>query len=177
MIGAELKGITAPGDKYILFVTDGEPDYCGDGNVLCPPDAVVAELQALKANNITTIVFGLQSAERGHPAHDLAGVRQRRRRRADEVVPLRPGTTDINVLFDQCFPGGDSASAGWKADFLAKYPECATELQHLPRAHASAPTRRRPARPSRTSPPRPTRRSWSSSCERRCRTPRAASSI
>jgi len=63
MIGAELAAIPDPGDKYILLVTDGEPDYCGDGNLLCPPDAVVAELQALKKDQaITTIVFGLQSA-------------------------------------------------------------------------------------------------------------------
>jgi hypothetical protein len=23
---------TTPGDKYILFITDGEPDYCDDSN-------------------------------------------------------------------------------------------------------------------------------------------------
>ena len=30
IIGAELMGTTTPGDKYILFITDGEPDYCDD---------------------------------------------------------------------------------------------------------------------------------------------------
>src|SRR5688572_558171 len=29
---------TVQGDKYILFVTDGEPDYCDDNNPVCPPD-------------------------------------------------------------------------------------------------------------------------------------------
>ena len=65
-IGKELTAITSPGDKYILLVTDGEPDYCNDGNMLCPPDSVVGKLQQLKAqpapNSIGTIVFGLQSA-------------------------------------------------------------------------------------------------------------------
>jgi hypothetical protein len=124
MIGAELKAITAPGDKYILFVTDGEPDNCGDGNTLCPPDSVVAQLQTLKADGITTIVFGLQSAGTSIPPNTLqafanAGAGE------PTVVPLRTGA-DLNTIFDQCFPGGDSSSAGWRADFLAKYPECAT---------------------------------------------------
>jgi hypothetical protein len=125
MIGAELKAITAPGDKYILFVTDGEPDYCGDGNVLCPPDSVVAELQALKADGVTTIVFGIQSAGADIPPTTLQAFANAGAGEAT-VIPLRAGTTDVNALFDQCFPGGDSSSAGWRADFLAKYPECAT---------------------------------------------------
>ena len=37
MIGTELSQDTTPGDKYILFVTDGQPDYCDDSNSLCAP--------------------------------------------------------------------------------------------------------------------------------------------
>jgi hypothetical protein len=51
-----------PGDKYILFVTDGEPDYCDNGNALCPIDDVVATLQSFKAEGIHTFVFGVRSA-------------------------------------------------------------------------------------------------------------------
>jgi hypothetical protein len=53
----------APGNggDYVLFVTDGEPDFCDDGNTTCPVDAVVAELKQLKAQGITTYVIGLSS--------------------------------------------------------------------------------------------------------------------
>jgi hypothetical protein len=50
-----------PGDKYILFVTDGEPDFCDDSNHICAVDSVVHELQTLKAAGTTTLVFGLKS--------------------------------------------------------------------------------------------------------------------
>jgi hypothetical protein len=48
------------GSNYILFVTDGEPDFCDNGNVTCPVDGVIAGIQNLAANkNITTYVIGL----------------------------------------------------------------------------------------------------------------------
>jgi hypothetical protein len=50
------------GDKYILFVTDGEPDFCDDGDSDCPIDDVVYSLQTLKAAGISTIIFGLQNS-------------------------------------------------------------------------------------------------------------------
>jgi hypothetical protein len=123
-IGAELMADTSPGEKYILFVTDGEPDYCGDGNPACPPDPVAGQLQTLFQGGIRTIVFGLQSNLNTLPPNTLqafanAGAGE------PTVAPLAAGQT-IFAIFDQCFPGGDSAAAGWKADFLAKYPECAT---------------------------------------------------
>ena len=46
---AELAADTVPGDKFVLFVTDGQPDYCDDANALCAPDSVIAGLQKLKA--------------------------------------------------------------------------------------------------------------------------------
>ena len=51
------------GEKQILFVTDGEPDYCADGNVLCPVDSVIAQLQLLAKAGFKTFVFGLKSAQ------------------------------------------------------------------------------------------------------------------
>ncbi len=126
MLGAELTAIADPGDKYILFVTDGEPDYCGDGNLLCPPDSVVAELQALKAqpapNSISTIVFGLQSK-----VGDIAPTVLQAFANAGAGEPTLPpvrGSLDVFAFFDQCFPGADSSTAGWKADFLKVHPEC-----------------------------------------------------
>jgi len=128
MLGAELTAITEPGDKYILFVTDGEPDYCGDGNLLCPPDSVVAELQALKAqpapNSISTIVFGLQSKVGDISPTVLQAFANAGAGEAT-MAPSR-GNLDAFAFFDQCFPGGDSSAAGWKADFLKVHPECMT---------------------------------------------------
>jgi hypothetical protein len=47
------------GDKYILFVTDGEQDYCNDGDFACPTDSMVYHLQNVAARGIKTFVFGL----------------------------------------------------------------------------------------------------------------------
>lgn len=51
------------GDKYILFVTDGEPDFCDDGDPQCPADALVGRVQRLAQVGIRTIVFGLKSEQ------------------------------------------------------------------------------------------------------------------
>lgn len=61
MVKRSLMADTAPGDKYILFVTDSETDYCGDGNQLCPIDSVTYLLQDLYASGIGTFVLGLPS--------------------------------------------------------------------------------------------------------------------
>ncbi len=58
---ADAGGGTLPGGKYILLVTDGETDFCDDGNALCPADAVTAEIQSLYAQGIQTLVLGLPS--------------------------------------------------------------------------------------------------------------------
>ena len=51
----------SPGRKYVLLVTDGEPDFCDDGNPLCPVDATVGALQALHDAGIETMIFGVDS--------------------------------------------------------------------------------------------------------------------
>ncbi|HEV8248272.1 MAG TPA: vWA domain-containing protein [Polyangiaceae bacterium] len=59
------------GEKYILFVTDGEPDYCDDPSPQCPIDSVVWTLQRLRAgldrsggahSPISTIVLGVATS-------------------------------------------------------------------------------------------------------------------
>jgi hypothetical protein len=52
-------GAAQPGGKYILFVTDGETDFCDDPNLVCPADAVIAELQKLQGQGITTLILGI----------------------------------------------------------------------------------------------------------------------
>jgi hypothetical protein len=112
---------TVEGDKYILYVTDGEPDYCDDGNALCPPDSVVGQLQKLALGldatgaqqaPIHTLVFGVNSP--------LANVRPETLQAfanagAGQPVapPLTNGTTsDPNAVWDQC-----NGVTGWAQYF------------------------------------------------------------
>jgi hypothetical protein len=63
LVEQSLTQSTAAGDKYILFVTDGEPDFCDDGESNCPLDDVVYRLQDLNKKGIQTIIFGLQNGK------------------------------------------------------------------------------------------------------------------
>lgn len=55
----ELMSFAEPGPKYILFVTDGEPDRCDDGMPECARDDVIGAVQSAHALGIGTLVFGL----------------------------------------------------------------------------------------------------------------------
>lgn len=112
VVGNALKADSTQGDKYIIFITDGQPDYCDDSNSLCAPDSVVMHLQQNKANGIRTIVLGIQTAlfDLGSgilQAYANAGAGE------DTVAPLRTGT-DMFAFYDQCL-----GIAGWKADLTA----------------------------------------------------------
>jgi len=110
-----------PGDKYILFVTDGEQDYCGDGNHLCPTDSVVYWLQKLKALNVTTMVFGLPLSQSGDQLSYGAILQAFANAGAGQpVTPVLDNTSQTaTAIWDQCNPGGDMNAAGWKAEFTA----------------------------------------------------------
>jgi hypothetical protein len=124
-IANQLQADTATiGDKYILFVTDGEPDYCDDGNALCPPDSVVGLLQRLAGTvdatggpqqSIKTLVFGISSP--------TATIRQdvlQAFANAGAGLPVMPPAPnanqppDPNALYDQC-----AGVPGWLLDFTA----------------------------------------------------------
>jgi hypothetical protein len=45
--------------KFIILVTDGEPDFCDDPNVTCSRDAVVAAAQAAYAQGVGTFIFSV----------------------------------------------------------------------------------------------------------------------
>jgi hypothetical protein len=104
---------TDPGSKYILFITDGQPDYCDDSNSLCAPDSVVWKLQAANAAGIPTIVFGIQTS-----LFDLApGVLQAfANAGAGEptLAPVKAGGSSFD-FYDQC-----AGVAGWASDLTAK---------------------------------------------------------
>jgi len=97
----------APGEKFILFVTDGQPDYCDDGNELCPPDSVVGELQTLSKANIHTIVFGISS-----PLTTISDSVLQAFANAGAGQPVAYLNADVNAIYDQC-----AGVPGWAADF------------------------------------------------------------
>ncbi|MFL5304163.1 MAG: vWA domain-containing protein [Polyangia bacterium] len=105
---------TSPGSKYIIFITDGQPDYCDDSNSLCAPDSVVSKLQTAYTAGIKTIVMGIQTT-----LFDLApGVLQAwANAGAGEptLAPVRMNGTS-NDFYDQC---GQNIVQGWQADLTA----------------------------------------------------------
>ena len=112
---------TTEGDKYILFVTDGQPDFCDDGNQLCPPDSVVGKLQQLALGldetgathpPIHTIVFGIKS-----PLSSVLPETLQQFANAGAGLPVAPPQPDPtrydpNSLYDQC-----NFVPGWATDF------------------------------------------------------------
>lgn len=107
-----------PGDKYVLFVTDGEQDYCGDGNALCPTDSVVYWLQKLNALKVTTMIFGLPSS--GDQTSYAAILQAFANAGAGQpVAPAVPANQTVKDVHDQCFYGGDTNATAWKAEFAA----------------------------------------------------------
>jgi hypothetical protein len=99
----------APGEKFILFVTDGQPDYCDDGNPLCPPDSVVGELQTLAKADIHTLVFGISS-----PLTTISDAALAAFANAGAGKPVAALNADGSAIYDQC-----AGVAGWQADFAA----------------------------------------------------------
>lgn len=120
----QLRATLTDGDRYILFVTDGEPDYCDDGNNLCPPDSVVGLLQDLAAGvdrdgnsvpAIQTLVFGISS-----PTANIQQSALQNFANAGAGLPVAyfspsPTPGDLNYFdptYDQC-----SGVLGWSTDF------------------------------------------------------------
>jgi len=120
----QLRQDTSEGDKYILFVTDGEPDYCDDGNRLCPPDSVVGLLQNMAAGvgpggtavaPIHTLVFGITSPDTQILPAVLQGFANAGAGQAVAPLTINAGQTyDPNSVYDQC-----NGVAGWSSDFTA----------------------------------------------------------
>lgn len=115
----------ADGGKYILFVTDGEPDFCDDGDPQCPADALVARVQQLQAGGIRTIVFGLKSEQSA--ISDVALQAVANAGAGEPVSAPFAGNAPQNVC-STC-----SARAGWLGEWTARgmAPSCATPGQQL----------------------------------------------
>jgi hypothetical protein len=112
-VESALENDMTDGPKYVLLVTDGQPDYCADGNELCPVDAVVRQLQRLDADGIQTFVLGLKS-----PLTTISDATLQAFANAGAGQPVLP-PAPVADIFNQCFYGGDMNAAGWKADHAA----------------------------------------------------------
>jgi hypothetical protein len=108
-----LKADTTVGDKYIIFITDGQEDYCDDALEICASDSTVGALQtAFTMSNIKTIVFGLQTTQFNLPGAVLdafanAGA-------GEPTVASVPSNLDATAIYDQC-----QGVTPWKADLTA----------------------------------------------------------
>jgi len=73
MVKTILMNDAAPGQKYVLFVTDSETDYCDDGDPVCPLDSVTYQIQSLYAAGIGTFIIGLPSDQSNYSTAALQG--------------------------------------------------------------------------------------------------------
>lgn len=120
----QLRETVTDGDRYILFVTDGEPDYCDDGNNLCPPDSVVGLLQDLAAGvdrdgtthpPIQTLVFGISSPSANIQQSALQNFANAGAGQPVAYFTANANPADPNYLdptYDQC-----AGVPGWSTDF------------------------------------------------------------
>jgi hypothetical protein len=100
---------TTPGAKYIIFITDGQEDFCDDALEICASDSTVGALQAAYTADVKTIVFGLQTMRFNLPAGVLqafanAGM-------GEMTVPGLASGLDTTAIFDQC-----QGVMPWKTD-------------------------------------------------------------
>jgi len=112
-VGDVLKSDTAPGDKFILFVTDGEPDFCDDSNHICAVDSVVHELQSLKQAGITTIVMGLKSTASDISLPSMQAFANAGAGQPVLAPPTIPTPAPLNIFY-QC-----NSVPGWVSDLAA----------------------------------------------------------
>ena len=87
----------SPGEKVMLLVTDGDPDFCNDPDRVCAMDAVIGEVQYAYSQNVSTAVFGLRRAELSEQhLRDVANAG------AGQPVALPPGIATVENLRQRC---------------------------------------------------------------------------
>jgi von Willebrand factor type A domain-containing protein len=87
----------SPGEKVMLLVTDGDPDFCNDPDRICAMDAVIGAVQAAYAQGVSTAVFGLKRAELSEQhLKDVANAG------SGQPVALPPGVNSEEDLRNRC---------------------------------------------------------------------------
>jgi len=103
---------TTPGAKYIIFITDGQEDYCDDALEICASDSTVGALQGAYAAEVKTIVFGLETTQFNLPAGVLQAFANAGA--GETTVPGLMTGLDTIAIFDQC-----QGVMPWKTDLTA----------------------------------------------------------
>jgi hypothetical protein len=87
----------SPGDKTMLLVTDGDPDFCNDPDRICAMDAVIGAVQEAYRQGVSTTVFGLKRAELSEQhLRDVANAG------VGQPVALPPGVNTEQDLRNRC---------------------------------------------------------------------------
>jgi von Willebrand factor type A domain-containing protein len=87
----------SPGEKVMLLVTDGDPDFCNDPDRICAMDAVIGAVQAAYSQGVSTAVFGLKRAELSEQhLRDVANAG------SGQPVALPPGVNSEEDLRNRC---------------------------------------------------------------------------
>ncbi|HEX2875332.1 MAG TPA: vWA domain-containing protein [Polyangiaceae bacterium] len=102
------------GEKFVILVIDGQPDYCDDGNPLCPIDSVVARVQLLKAAGITTLVAGLPLTVNAVGDANVYAAALQAYANAGVGQPTTIVGTSVSDVYFQC-----TGSTGWNTEFTA----------------------------------------------------------
>ncbi len=107
---------TAPGQRHVWLVTDGDVDYCDDGNPLCPVDSTIARLQRLAAASpsIRTRVFGPAVTTSVLASSALQAFANAGAALPVALPVIGAQATDPNAIYDQC-----SGVPDWAADFAS----------------------------------------------------------
>jgi hypothetical protein len=117
----------APGARHVWLATDGNVDYCDDGNPLCPVDSSIGRLQRLAtaSPSIRTRVFGITPLTATLPASALQAFALAGAAQPVALPVTGPTPTDPNAIFDQC-----TSSPSWARDF-ARTAKPATRGQSI----------------------------------------------
>jgi hypothetical protein len=103
------------GQKYLLFVTDSEVDFCDDGEPLCPADATTWKIQDLYKNGIGTLIIGLPTTS-GSDAIASSVLQNFANAGAGQPVAVPAGTTQLQAHND-C-----QGVAGWASTWNQANP-------------------------------------------------------
>lgn len=124
-VTAELIAQGEPGPKYILLVTDGNPDRCAEADPQCGQDDAIAAVQAAYAAGITTYVVGIGDIAAEASSGDVNGcwgrcgpLHLRDLANAGVGLPVLRNT-DPNYL-NNCFNGARRDANGVR-QYLASY--------------------------------------------------------
>jgi hypothetical protein len=117
MVKALLQADTGTGQKYMLVATDGQTDFCDDGNNVCPADAIAYRVQDMYAAtpSIGTLVLGLPTDVGGSVAFNTTVLQNLANAGAGQNPTLSGlGVSTGTDVYNQC-----NGAAGWKAIMTA----------------------------------------------------------